>query len=562
MKKHYQLVTLSVLAVIFFFIYSYLSISTPLVFNSPDETANYFFAQKFASEGRLWEFESLEFFADHSIFPRSIKALDGKLVPVSFLGLPLVYGLIAKILGSWIIIFLTPLFVVLSILAFYGIIRRIFTDNVAFLSSILMFALPPLWYYTTRGMFHNLLFLSFLIFAVYFSLRAFANVDVYKKIKQLETKPGIISFLASLAFLKKFSFYALAGLCLGLALMTRLSEIWWVGIICLILFFVGFGNPETRKFETRRYGIIIVIVFFLVSILPFLYQNEILYRSPFATGYQTQMQAGNNLVIADSVDISDDNVASFVIPFGIHPNNIIKNVYNYYVMFFPWFVIPAILGILFFLFKKKKTSKESFYFLTFFLITAWLLVYYGSWEFNDNIDPSKITIGTSYLRYWLPSFVMLLPFLAIFILSLGKISKNKIWKIGLPLVFCSLFFYFSYGAVFLAEGEGVLDVKQTLINYEVRGNEVFELTEDSSIIITDRSDKIFFPERLIIQQLKSENTYRLIPKLLDVVPVYYYSLSLSEEDLEFVGGQLDGVKIEEIKRWGNESLYKFDKSNL
>ncbi|NQU83080.1 MAG: hypothetical protein HQ536_00030 [Parcubacteria group bacterium] len=556
-KKNYQLIVLGILAVVFFFTYSYLSLTTPLTFNSPDETANYFFAELFAEEGRLWKTEPLEFAAGNSIFPRSIKSLDGRLVPVGFLGVPLVYGLIAKIIGTWSIIFLTPLFAVFAVLAFYGIIRKIFSDNVAFLSSILMFALPPFWYYATRGLFHNVLFVSFLIIAIYFLQKAYSNTDPYSKVRSLNIPLGLIGTLASLKFFHKFSFYALGGLFLGLALTTRLSELWWVAIICAVMFFIGYSDPSLRRFESRRYGILIIVTFFILAVTPFLFQNQILYGSPFATGYQTQVSNSASIMAADGANISNNTSASLVLPFGFHPKTIVWSTYNYYLMFFPWFVIPALLGIFVFLFEKKSSQTKSLYFLLFCSVTAWLLVYYGSWKFHDNIDPSKITIGTSYLRYWLPSFIMLTPFLSKFILFIANLWKSKVWRIGVPIVACAALIYLSFFSVFFAEDEGIFQVKQTLAGYQLRSEEVLEMTEESSIIITDRSDKIFFPERRIIYPLRSERTYNLIHDLVDFVPIYYYSISLPEEELEFLNiEKLRGVNMKEVKRWGNESLYE------
>lgn len=560
-KNKYQLITLGVLGVVFFFIYSYLSLatpslelrrtSTPLIFNSPDETANYFFARTFAEDGRLWEAESLEFAAGNSIFPRSIKALGGRLVPVGFLGLPLAYGLIAKVIGTWSIIFLTPLFAVLAVLAFYGIIRKIFSDNIAFLSSVLMFALPPFWYYATRGLFHNLLFVSFLIIAIYFLQKAYSSTDVYEKVRHLNAPTGIIGALASFKFLHKFSFYALGGLFLGLTFATRLSEIWWIAIICAILFFVGYGDPTFRRFESRRYGILIIVTFFILALTPFLYQNQILYGSPFATGYQTQIETNNVSVMnADSAPVANNTSASLVLPFGFHPKTIAWSAYNYFVTFFPWFVIPAFLGVFVFLFDKKMTREKSLYFIIFCFVTGWLLVYYGSWKFNDNIDPSKITIGTSYLRYWLPSFIMLLPFFSKFVLFIAKLWNKRVWKFGASIAIIALFFYFSFMSVFYSEDEGIYQVRQTLNGYALRSEVVLSLTEENSVIVTDRNDKLFFPMRRIIYPLRSENTKNVISKLDNIVPVYYYGLSLSDEEMSTFG-------VQEVKRWGNEGLYKF-----
>ena len=40
------------------------------------------------------------------------------------------------------------------------------------------------------------------------------------------------------------------------------------------------------------------------------------------------------------------------------------------------------------------------------VVSAWLLVVYGSWWFSDNPDPTAITLGSSYVRYFLPLYIL------------------------------------------------------------------------------------------------------------------------------------------------------------
>jgi hypothetical protein len=215
-------------------------------------------------------------------------------------------------------------------------------------------------------------------------------------------------------------------------------------------------------------------------------------------------------------------------------------------MFFPWLSLPAIFGAIIFL--RKMTRSEKYYFGIFCFVSLWLFVYYGSWRFSDNPDPSKITIGTSYLRYWLPVFTMILPFFAKFFVKLAEFFKIKYWKIATSVAV--LFFALSFYSVFYAEGEGIIAIKNTLAGYEIRAEEVFNLTENNSVIVTDRNDKIFFPERKIIYPLRSENTYSAVSFLLEFAPVYYYGIAISEKE------KFDNLKLELVKKWGNEGLYK------
>src|SRR3989344_8000573 len=129
---------LIILAIIFGGIYFWLV--TPVVtdanlslrFDWPDEAANYFWIKNYAQTGQFAVFEPLNDLAKNQIHPRSFNVRDdGALVPGSFLGLILFYGSLARIFGTNILLYITPLLGVLGALAFYGIISRIFNPRLA-----------------------------------------------------------------------------------------------------------------------------------------------------------------------------------------------------------------------------------------------------------------------------------------------------------------------------------------------------------------------------------------------------------------------------------------------
>ncbi|HTW96463.1 MAG TPA: hypothetical protein VMD74_02255, partial [Candidatus Methylomirabilis sp.] len=67
---------------------------------SPDETANYVFAKLYAQTGQLTIYEKYNPFVDEIMQPRSFRSDGGFLKPVSFLGIILIYGTIAKIFSA------------------------------------------------------------------------------------------------------------------------------------------------------------------------------------------------------------------------------------------------------------------------------------------------------------------------------------------------------------------------------------------------------------------------------------------------------------------------------
>ncbi|MFH0840865.1 MAG: hypothetical protein V1865_02710, partial [bacterium] len=67
--------------------------------SSPDETANYNVAKLYAQTNSLMYFEEHNEAIDELIHPRSYRSDYGYVKPVSFLGMPLLYGKIGHLLG-------------------------------------------------------------------------------------------------------------------------------------------------------------------------------------------------------------------------------------------------------------------------------------------------------------------------------------------------------------------------------------------------------------------------------------------------------------------------------
>ena len=103
-----------------------------------------------------------------------------------------------------------------------------------------------------------------------------------------------------------------------------------------------------------------------------------------------------------------------------------------------------------------------------------------------------------------------------------------------------------------------MNVRKTLSVSEQIKTEVLALTQPDSILIVDRSDKIFFPDRKVIQPLRSERTYLLMPKIAKETNLYYYGITFPQSDLDFLNNVqlLDDLKIKKIKTFSKESLYE------
>lgn len=511
LKNNWQIAFLSILAGIFLFVYSFLTIATwneNLKFNSPDETANYFFAKRFAETGKIAYFEPLNLEVGGIIHPRSMQSMNGEIAPTSFLGIILLYGLIAKIFGVWIIPFLTPLLAVVGILFFYKLIKKIFDKNIAFFSSLLLLFCPAFWYYSEKSMYHNIGFVVFLIIGLYF----------------FSAKTAMVS-----------------GLFFGLAIAFRSSEIFLLAIIFLTLLFFYKKNIKFKQIALFLTGLIL-------PLLPILYFNSQLYGNPLISGYTANIQnAENGAASAFSAMIK------LFFPFGFYPLKALANFYNYFIKLFWFLAIPSILGFFVFL-KNRKTKMQKIYLLLCSLVSAWLIFYYGSWQIKDNISASDVIIGNSYVRYWILIYIFALPFLTIF---LKKIYNQK--KRFFAFVFICVYLIFSINAVMIQSEDSILSVRKNLLSYQKTADEIFAATEKNAIIITAYGDKIFFSQRKIIRnEIADYSIFKKISKIIEKTPVYYYNSLISEADAEYINDKKIkkcGLRLIKIKK----GLYKIDK---
>lgn len=157
-----------VLAIIFLIASWWLPWTTPQIFNSPDEMANAYFSRQVAEHSRLSVAAPLNLELNDRVYPRSIKSSDGFWRPWSFIGLPVFYGLLGKIFGVTAIRYFTGIFAALGGLIFYLLLRRFFNQRWALLGYLMLLFHPAYFYYTARGMFHNVFFVDLALAALFF----------------------------------------------------------------------------------------------------------------------------------------------------------------------------------------------------------------------------------------------------------------------------------------------------------------------------------------------------------------------------------------------------------
>jgi len=484
-SKYWKILLLIVCSVAFFFVYSYLAYDNiGPKFTWPDEMANNYFINIFSATGQMKMAEPLNELAGNLLVPRSFNFINGNLVPGTFLGFDLIYGLISWVIGMRLILFVTPLLAALIPLFFYFLIKRVFEDKIALISALALYALAPFWYYSSLVMLPTAAFLFFLILG-------FALIIRQKKWQ-----------------------YLLGFISIGLTLGIRTSETIWVfGILILLAIFYK---------RYKLWDIILAILGIVIALAPILFFNQQTFGSALSFGY---LPIGDNGSVSlptefvRSTNIYLSYLQSAIMPFGFAPLTIMKNFYLYGIKIFWYLLIPGFLGAVLILKQYRIDKNKLAYVIVSALVSLLILIYYGSWVFADPLTMHLNVLGLSYVRYFLPIFILALP-LAVFLFGeIVKKYKPTMQKVIIGLIVV-LYLGVSINQVYYSGLDNLKAVKSYILSYHFIAAEVLVQTEDTAIIMTDRADKIFFPQRRVIPKwdwTKLDN----LKKIITDYPIYY-----------------------------------------
>lgn len=536
--RHKEAISLVVLSVIFFFGYLFLYINpfllgpgtgaepTHLVLNQPDESANYLFIRQLALLDKFGYDEPLSAVSLNQVHPRSTTVIGNKLVPISFPGFIVLVAFFSKILlmflgPGWfnlVAVSFTPLVAVLTPLFFYGFLRRIFEKPVAALSAVGLFILPVWHYYASRPFQHNILFVFFCVLMLYCFVVFWEKKDQPYKVWW--------------AFL--------IGLFFGLAVYVRPSETAWLVGLFIILLVLTRKAWHLREYLALGSAVIVTVIIFLATQMAF-------YSHPFGSGYVRPTSTGEaGLVSAGPQGIP--MVQAIFLPFGFHPRVMWFNFVGYFVKLFGLWTFLSLAGFITWLITNIRKTKldirylvldinQRLYFVLFGLVALYLLIFYGSWLFFDNLV-NQFSIGSSHARYFLPVYVFALPMVAWFLVWLWR--RGWILKIAAITLAITLL-VFSSLAVFTPL-EGLAKVKNTLVDYRDWQNRIYELTPADAIILTRYADKYIFPGRQVIPGWQEPEQIQALGALVKAnYPVYLYDLKLLVETEKSLNDLLKSV---------------------
>jgi hypothetical protein len=229
------------------------------------------------------------------------------------------------------------------------------------------------------------------------------------------------------------------------------------------------------------------------------------------------------------------------LPFDVHAANIAHVAYAYVIMMMPWFSVGVIVFLcwllrhMFMRIRKKvfhepdeqrQSSEVSqmIYILLFCLVSLWLLLYYGSFEFSEFFDKSQMILGSSYLRYWLPIFVFGMPICLLGFDLISRLFSIQILQRIVTVVLVITFFIFSINLTLLDPLQGLTQLKVNIESARKLSHEVDSMTPADAVIISGFADKVFFPSRRVIVAMPSDSRLFMtaVQSITSSAPLYFY----------------------------------------
>ncbi len=462
-----------------------------LKFDWPDEGANYFWTKELLVHHRLALPEPLNLWAENQIHPRSFNTNAlGAVVPGSFLGLIILFATLAKIFGSGAIIYFTPVLALGAVWAFYYLVKKVFaSESVALFSALLLGVSAPWQYYSFESLLPNVPFVS--LFLVSVALLAYAKKN-------------------------QFWLWLLSGLSAGLALAIRPSEFIWLAVVYL---FVAIA----KRRELRLLNVTLFLGAAYLAILPSIFFQQWIFGSLLVTGYD-KLPA-----LAQHSNVFLRLLTQAFLPFGFYPRLALHNFWHYFILISPVTFLLALLGGFIFVkdWKKKEAAAKLYFGLTIFVL-LWLFNYYGSWKFDDLVTLSLNHLGASYVRYWLIIFAAILPFTALTLVEGNRRLKTKYFGGAAIVILAIMSFY----QLLISDPNNILAVRQKVSANRIEAGNLLKDIPADAIIITNRGDKIFFPERRVIETFGANDDWQnYVHFLMNVAPVYFQE----KESLRLLG---------------------------
>jgi hypothetical protein len=446
---------------------------------SPDTMNNVYFSRILAKTHSLEYCESLSNKYSTNIFgSRGFKITkDNCLSHGSMHGFIYILAVIQAVSDKLLFI-VVPVFSLLTLIYFFKLNNLLSGAKSSILAVILLFCSPSFLFYSNALM-NNIPALFALTAYIFYLVRG---------IKSSSWKDMSLShfFIGTMIFIRYESVLFLAPeACVILSLIIR------------------------KKLGFRLSKYLISLTFLIVFLVALAVINVSLYGGVFKFKGSPGTQLASVLYYNQTVDTQ--KLLPFLPSFSLEVLS--NNLLRFLVIYNPVILIFFITKLIKLFAKKQIYQSVNIVLLGIFLLP---ICFYLSSVWGGYFEKNTI-LGTSYVRYLLPSYAVMLIFAAKDIYQ----HSQKLLIAFICVVFGVTFTISSNGGLseFVTSQQNYLSKKQYFVNFIPEGN---------AIVFTTYSDKYFFPERKTaiyttfdeINRINS--TDKIIHKLLqDNIPVYF-----------------------------------------
>ncbi len=483
---------------------------------SPDETAVATVAERLGS-GQSPRVDEALAIAYPWLHPRSWVSQGAVLVPVGFLGWPLLLSPWVAVMGKGVLPWVAWLWFVSGFYPFYRLLRQRFSSPSAAIGVLTMAATPMVLLYANRALFPNPAVLSAFLWSLW-------GLELAKR----QTRYSV-----------------LAGLLMGVTMIIRPIELiwmlpWWTWKLWEL--------PRTKRCFVPLCvtGLGVTVLFFAL--------NHLVYGHWWRVGYWI----GDNVLLNTKVILRDSALTvKRIFPFGIHPRAMWWNLQSFTRDFlWPfWLLIGAALATYAFTCKRRVVRYKQPLSSPFLLASTWtllsLLLVYGSGVYQDHVQPGAVTVANSFLRYLLP-LAAFVGIASAFLFEASRAHKKRSWFVGVLLIgLCSFGIY----AVTVKDDEGIIATRAELKRYADIHDQTLHLFPKGSVIISDRSDKIFSSSfRAVSPRPSLEEMARLVRDAETQFQVGIFARPFSQRERDDLRGL--GLEVLEVAAFGRERLYR------
>jgi hypothetical protein len=322
-----------------------------------------------------------------------------------------------------------------------------------------------------------------------------------------------------------------SGMALGLALAIRPTEAPWV----LVWFVVAWMLRERPENGLNLKAMLKIAAPLLASLSLVLllacFVSWKTYGHPFVVGYLLRdplLPISNIELPHVATTFSPRNI----LPFGLHPRAMWFNIKQYLFGYLgPWMLL-AFVALVVSVRKKEARWVIALGVWTF----GMMLLVYGQSVYQDSVGPHLVGTANSFLRYTLP----LLPFFLLSVASLiAWIDKRGGGPRGHALAWLVVIGLGVFGtwSGLTRDSESVLVSSKELPIYQKIREQAVRSIPAGALVVSERSDKIFFPIFAAATPLPSKEEIKRAVRL--------------KSDIYYFGSRVTGA---ETSKWTNAGL--------